>query len=264
MFKELQKSKLVLKILIDIIMVAVYLFLMFGLKLGTTILSHEFLGVVISILFLAHIYLNKDFISNFLYGRLSGKNNLNGALDVLLLASVFVVILTGVLIARELFALPFNMPIGVLFSVHNIASYFSFALIILHILLHLKYLGAGILHTLKNFSKGYVKLVYLSAAGLIIVNLVLYSRLDRPDYSYAVNEISDGNITEVEEQGLQYEQDVENTLEVDVIPTLEEYLSNLTCTACGRGCSLLQPACRRGDAQVQKATEEYNITYSAS
>ena len=46
------------------------------------------------------------------------------------------------------------------------------------------------------------------------------------------------------------------------IPTLEEYLSKLRCTACGRRCLLTNPACGRGRTKQQSAIEEYNQTYN--
>lgn len=45
-------------------------------------------------------------------------------------------------------------------------------------------------------------------------------------------------------------------------PTLEEYLSVLTCTCCGRGCSLLTPRCRKGQAQAAQAEEKYYQIYA--
>lgn len=46
-------------------------------------------------------------------------------------------------------------------------------------------------------------------------------------------------------------------------PTLEEYLSVLTCTGCGRGCSVLTPRCRKGQAQAAQAEEEYYQSYGS-
>lgn len=47
----------------------------------------------------------------------------------------------------------------------------------------------------------------------------------------------------------------------DTPPSLEEFLSKLNCTACGKHCSLLSPRCGRGQMQAQQAEEEYNQTY---
>lgn len=44
-------------------------------------------------------------------------------------------------------------------------------------------------------------------------------------------------------------------------PSLEDFLSKLTCTGCGKHCSLLYPRCGRGNMQAQQAEEEYMQTY---
>jgi hypothetical protein len=47
-------------------------------------------------------------------------------------------------------------------------------------------------------------------------------------------------------------------------PTLNEYLSNLYCTACPRNCSLLAPQCSKGVGQAAVAEVEYEETYEIS
>ena len=49
--------------------------------------------------------------------------------------------------------------------------------------------------------------------------------------------------------------------EGDTPPSLEDFLSKLTCTGCGKHCSLLYPRCGRGNMQAQQAEEEYMQTY---
>ena len=46
--------------------------------------------------------------------------------------------------------------------------------------------------------------------------------------------------------------------------TLQEYLSKLRCTGCGRRCVLTSPGCSRGRNQQQQAVQEYNETYNTS
>ena len=43
-------------------------------------------------------------------------------------------------------------------------------------------------------------------------------------------------------------------------PSLEEYLSKLTCTGCGKRCSLLRPRCGKGQMQAERAKEQYYST----
>ncbi|MGN0669995.1 MAG: hypothetical protein ACI4JZ_05545, partial [Oscillospiraceae bacterium] len=45
-------------------------------------------------------------------------------------------------------------------------------------------------------------------------------------------------------------------------PSVEEYLSKLICTGCGKRCSLLSPRCGKGRIQAESAKEQYYQTYA--
>ncbi|WKY48783.1 hypothetical protein Q5O24_05550 [Eubacteriaceae bacterium ES3] len=47
-----------------------------------------------------------------------------------------------------------------------------------------------------------------------------------------------------------------------VVPTLNEYLSQLRCGGCGKNCSLINPRCGRGQQKASNAQQEYYATYS--
>ena len=49
--------------------------------------------------------------------------------------------------------------------------------------------------------------------------------------------------------------------ETEKIPSLEEFLSGMNCTGCGKHCSLLSPRCGRGEAQAEQAQYEYEQLY---
>jgi hypothetical protein len=55
---------------------------------------------------------------------------------------------------------------------------------------------------------------------------------------------------------------VSGTTDAAVQETLQEFLSKLTCTACGKHCPLTSPRCAKGQAQVEAATETYNSSLS--
>lgn len=61
---------------------------------------------------------------------------------------------------------------------------------------------------------------------------------------------------EPEEEPMEYEPEP-----VPEAPTLEEYLSELYCSGCGRGCSLLNPRCGKGTEQAAQAEAEYYQLY---
>lgn len=53
-----------------------------------------------------------------------------------------------------------------------------------------------------------------------------------------------------------------NSLEVDEIPSLEEFLSNLICRGCSKMCPLIALRCSNGIKYREAAIEEYNATYT--
>lgn len=63
-------------------------------------------------------------------------------------------------------------------------------------------------------------------------------------------------VEEPEEEPVEYEPEPEPE-----VPTLEEYLSELYCSGCGRGCSLLNPRCGKGAEQAAQAEAEYYQLY---
>ena len=52
--------------------------------------------------------------------------------------------------------------------------------------------------------------------------------------------------------------------ETEDVPSLEEYLAGQNCNGCSRGCSLLEPDCRRGQARLQQAKETYAGLYGTN
>ncbi|MBC3803303.1 hypothetical protein GH808_02440 [Acetobacterium fimetarium] len=49
---------------------------------------------------------------------------------------------------------------------------------------------------------------------------------------------------------------------VPVVPTLNEFLSQLRCGGCGKNCSLASPRCATGSRKAQQAEAQYDATYS--
>ena len=47
------------------------------------------------------------------------------------------------------------------------------------------------------------------------------------------------------------------------VPTLTQFLSNLTCGGCRHNCPLISPRCMKGRAKAESATVEYYETYGA-
>ena len=69
--------------------------------------------------------------------------------------------------------------------------------------------------------------------------------------------------SEIGESGSSDSSAVSATPSSDDGTTLEEYLSTLFCTGCGRHCPLSNPQCGRSAQQIAEATADYNAKFSA-
>lgn len=287
------KRNVIVKVLLDIAIFTLYLMLMFARGFGA--LFHEVVGIGIGVLFVVHILLNLSMTKGLIKSVKSGKAKADRMLlalsDLLLAVCMPIVIVSGVLIAKELFVMPFVLPWQPIFTVHNVLSYVCLGLMAFHVLLHGKYLvgifkklpalsGRDAAAALGRFAAG------VAAAAVLYVGVVVYKdSVDEtppitddnstvsdnlPQYSVVVPSSSaaitepltalptDGNsavITEKSEQTAT-ENGVPEVLtqpQPTNPPSLEDYLSKLICSGCYRHCPLISPLCHKGAAQAEQA-----------
>lgn len=285
------KRNVIIKLFIDITMIILYVLLMFAQSLGG--FFHEAVGLGIGILFLFHIFLNCSMIKGLFKSVKNGKLRkiILLASDVVLTICMPIVIITGILIAKELFVIRLGISRMRLFDIHKALSYICLSIMILHILLHTKYL-MGVLKKLPSSmsKKEMISGISLFLAG-VIAAVILYSSLaiykgnnqncpknldscNNPNRSSTAPKNNSNNYTKstspvIDENNttsITENTDTENSITTDndtsPPPTLEEYLSKLKCTGCGRGCFLLNPGCRKGKMQASQAEKEYNQIYN--
>lgn len=136
------KRNVVIKMLLDIAMTVLYLMLMFARGAGE--FFHEAVGIGIGVLFIIHILLNlsmtKGLFGSVAKGKAKASRILLFILDIVLMVCMPIVILSGVLIARELFVINSGLPWELIYNIHNILSYVCLAVMALHLLFHAKYL----------------------------------------------------------------------------------------------------------------------------
>lgn len=264
---------------------------------------HEAAGIGIGILFIIHILLNLSMTK----GLFRSVNNrkakpvriIQFISDILLMICMPVVIITGILIARELLVIDSGLPWELIFTIHNVLSYVCLGVMAVHLLLHLKYLvgvckkfplllkGAALKSALIRFGAGAAAAVtlyfsvYMALNGNIFSKKenILYNKKQSIEETEAVTSkpsITE-NVTEpVQDETLLSENATESVAEQkensqtinesteESAPTLEEYLGNMYCTGCGKHCSLLSPRCGRGEMQALQAENEYNEIYYSS
>lgn len=292
--------KTIVKIFLDIVMLILYALLMFAQGLGG--FFHETVGLGIGILFIVHVALNIPMIKG-LFKAVQCANPKPEKMillisDIALTSCMPIVIVTGALMAKELFAVNSGISWQLLFDVHNILSYVCLGIMVLHLLMHAKYLvgvfkklpssGAEMKSAVCRFSAGAAAGVVLYTSLAVFKN---YTDKDITNNQYLTDKntvsappvISQPN-SSVNESVSDNEQSTESTViesvpdnekitesaaesvsestETTPPPSVEEYLSKLICTGCGKRCSLLHPRCGKGQMQAERAKEQYNQTYA--
>ena len=129
------KQKAVIKIVIDIIMTFALLLLMGYQFWGEAI--HEWIGVVMFVLFILHHILNRNWHRNMAKGKYTPLRTLELVIDLLLFADMLLLIYSGVVISKTAFAFwPINGGLALARRLHILGSYWGFMLMSLHIGLH--------------------------------------------------------------------------------------------------------------------------------
>ena len=286
--------KVIVKIFLDIVMLVLYALLMFAQGLGG--FFHETVGLGIGILFIIHVALNIPMIKGLFKAVKSGNavKVITLVSDIALTVCMPIVIVTGALMAKDLFVVNSGISWQLLFDVHNILSYVCLGIMVLHLLMHAKYLvgvfkklpssGAELRSAVCRFSAG-------AAAGVVLyTSLAVFKNYTDKDitnnqYLPDKNTVSTPSVisqpnSSVNESVPDNEKITESTADNEQItesaaserisestettppPSVEEYLSSLICTGCGKRYSLLHPRCGKGQMQAERAKEQYNQTYA--
>lgn len=142
------KPEMVLKLLADLSMTVLLPFLMSYLLAGETV--HEWMGLAMFLLFIFHHLLNRQWHKNIFRGKYTPLRILQTSADVLLLAAMTGLMVSGIILSREVFDfLPISGGMGFARSLHMLASYWGFLLMSLHLGLH----WSMIMGVLRNAAK---------------------------------------------------------------------------------------------------------------
>lgn len=169
------KKNTIIKVLLDVVMLVLYLILTFGRFADG--LFHEAAGIGIGILFIIHVALNKAMTKG-LYKSVKNRKAKPDRIilffsDILLTLYMPAVIITGILIGREMFVVPFDYNWDIVYAIHNIGSYVCLGIMLLHLLLHAKYLKGVFRKLPASFrSKEMVKALLTFGTGVIVAVLV--------------------------------------------------------------------------------------------
>lgn len=259
--------KKAVKMILDLVMTLLIVLLM---NLATTGLAlHELLGLFAGVLFLVHKALNWAWIravsKNLFRKETPAKTKFLYMLNVLVFLSVTVMIGSGVLISESLFHFTLAGGLRPLVSaLHRSAAYTSLVLISVHLGMH----WAAIVKTVKKWmGLSGVKRARTIAARFTAVCIMLAgvkASADRNVAGEIVSPLTQAKDTGESRQNQYNYRKNHSTLNAAAVSTvasasqsLEDYLSGLTCTACGRHCPLSAPQCGRGSQQAATAETEY-------
>lgn len=129
------KAKIKIKMSIDFLMTVFLLMLMAYQITGEKL--HEWLGVVMVVLFLVHNFLNIRWYGHLLKGKYTVLHILWTIVNVSVLAAMLVLAYSGIVMSRYVFsALPFNGGMATARVMHLAGSYWGFVLMSIHLGLH--------------------------------------------------------------------------------------------------------------------------------
>lgn len=152
-----------IRIAVDFSMVILLPLLMSYSLLGEA--AHEWLGTVMTALFILHHILNRKWYGSLFKGRYSGVRVLGILTDFLLLADMIALPVSGILMSRHVFAfLEVVSGIALARTIHLLASYWGLILMSFHAGLH----GGAIMGMLRKAANIKSK----SAARTIILRVI--------------------------------------------------------------------------------------------
>ncbi|SMC77335.1 DUF4405 domain-containing protein [Papillibacter cinnamivorans] len=268
-----------IKLVLDIVMAVSFVLLM-NLSF-TGLLIHESLGLGILAFFALHLWLNGNWIKGVFAGlgrgRIAKPAKLRFVLDLALLILLALIVVSGLEMSRVLFPSLGSGSHEVWYTLHVWASFASAALLALHLGLHWRFLWNGLRGAVRNRSVRRWGAGALTAFILLVSIRSVFFKSDDSGNTAAVLSSgtsvtgnSDASASQQDEtitdSGTSGKDDENSLVAATPAPTqavsLEDYLSKLVCTGCGRHCSLLSPGCAKGELQAAQAEQTYNEKYA--
>ena len=177
---------MIIKILIDILMSVILLFLMSYQIVGER--AHEWIGSAMGILFISHIYLNSWWYKNLLKGKYTLFRVIQTIINFLILGSMLSSMFSGIMMSRYVFkflSLEKNMSFARL--LHMGAAYWGFTLMSVHLGLHWGIM-LGMFNRMLKIRKEYNIFLKLLGAGIAVHGAYTFYRLDLWSYMLLKNQ----------------------------------------------------------------------------
>lgn len=176
------KKKLIGKIVVDIIMTVLLLFLMARQLTGD--LAHEWLGAGMFILWIVHHILNRNWYSHLFKGKYTPVRILQTVTNFAVLLSMLGLMVSGMILSREVFAfLPISGGIALARPLHVLSGFWGFVLMALHLGLHWNMILGMVRKATGSAASGRMQKL-LPIAAVLIAGYGLYAFLKNQFLSY--------------------------------------------------------------------------------
>ena len=177
------KKKTVIKIVIDILMTFALLLLMGYQFWGEAV--HEWVGAVMFVLFLLHHALNRNWYKNMAKGAYTPLRIFGLIIDILLFAVMVIMIYSGLVISKTVFAfLPIDGGLALARRLHILGSYWGFLLMSLHIGIHWKMILGFFRKAMNLKPKAKHINIAFSAAGVLTAGYGIFAFIKREFSTY--------------------------------------------------------------------------------
>ena len=176
------KKKFICKIVIDMIMTVLLLFLMARQLTGDS--AHEWLGAGMLILWIAHHILNRSWYSHLFKGKYTPARILQTVTNFAVLLSMLGLMVSGIILSREVFAfLPISGGIALARPLHVLSAFWGFVLMALHLGLHWNMI-LGMVRKAAGPVTSKPQRILLRAAAALVAGYGLYAFLKNQFLSY--------------------------------------------------------------------------------
>jgi hypothetical protein len=168
---------LIVRLVIDLGMTARLLVAMAYRVTGDA--PHAWIGVAVSVLFVVHNAVNWRWYRGLFRGKYDFRRVLNTTVNLLLLAAMAALIISGVLLSRTVFAfMGFSGGMGVR-QAHTFAAYWGLILIAVHIGMHWEMIMSAMRRMMKITDANRLRTMALRIITALIFAYGVYASFDR-------------------------------------------------------------------------------------
>lgn len=184
------KPRMIIKICVDIAMTIALLLLMPYQLIGEA--AHEWIGVVMFVLFLTHHLLNRAWSKNILKGKYSMRRTCQSVLVVFILLCMIGSMVSGIILSRYVFAsLDIRAGAASARSIHMLCAYWGFVFMSVHLGFHWNMMivmaGKAWKKTTESFISAGVVIMRILAVCIAAYGIVAFIKRDIWNYMILKN-----------------------------------------------------------------------------